>query len=46
MQISFEGKVVLIAGGTGGLGRSVALAFLNEHAKVAVTYLAPRPKDW
>src|SRR5277367_997463 len=38
MQISFEEKVVLIAGGTGGLGRSVALAFLNERAKVAVTY--------
>src|SRR5580698_7497569 len=38
MQISFEGKVVLIAGGTGGLGRSVSLAFLNERAKVAVTY--------
>ena len=29
---------VLIAGGTGGLGRAVSLAFLNESAKVAVTY--------
>jgi NAD(P)-dependent dehydrogenase (short-subunit alcohol dehydrogenase family) len=38
MQINFEGKVVLIAGGTGGLGRSVSLAFLNERARVNVTY--------
>jgi len=29
---------VLIAGGTGGLGEAVSLAFLNEGAKVAVTY--------
>ena len=29
---------VLIAGGTGGLGRAVSLAFLNQAAKVAVTY--------
>jgi NAD(P)-dependent dehydrogenase (short-subunit alcohol dehydrogenase family) len=38
MKISFEGKVVIVAGGTGGLGRSVSLAFLNEGATVAVTY--------
>ena len=38
MKISFEGKVVIVAGGTGGLGRSVSVAFLNEGAKVAVTY--------
>ena len=38
MKISFEGKVVIVAGGTGGLGRAVSLAFLNEGAKVAVTY--------
>jgi len=31
-------KVVLIAGGTGGLGRAVSLAFLAEGAKVVVTY--------
>jgi NAD(P)-dependent dehydrogenase (short-subunit alcohol dehydrogenase family) len=29
---------VLIAGGTGGLGRAVSLAFLNQSAKVDVTY--------
>lgn len=34
----FESKSVLIAGGTGGLGRAVSLAFLAEGAQVAVTY--------
>lgn len=34
----FSGKFALIAGGTGGLGRAVSLAFLEEGAKVAVTY--------
>lgn len=34
-----QGKVVLVAGGTGGLGKAVTLAFLNAGAKVAVTYI-------
>lgn len=34
----FAGKVVLVAGGTGGLGRAVSLAFLNEGAFVVVTH--------
>jgi NAD(P)-dependent dehydrogenase (short-subunit alcohol dehydrogenase family) len=38
MNISFAGSVVVVAGGTGGLGRSVSLAFLQEGAKVIVTY--------
>lgn len=38
MNISFSGKVVLVAGGTGGLGNAVSLAFLEEGAKVVVTY--------
>jgi NAD(P)-dependent dehydrogenase (short-subunit alcohol dehydrogenase family) len=35
----FTGKVVLVAGGTGGLGRAVTLAFLNAGADVVVTYI-------
>src|SRR5260370_38026775 len=38
MSAKFEEKVVLVAGGTGGLGRAVSLAFLEEGAKVVVTY--------
>src|SRR5277367_4829373 len=38
MEINFAGKVVLVAGGTGGLGHAVSRAFLDEGAKVVVTY--------
>ncbi len=38
MSGRFEGSVALVAGGTGGLGRSVTLAFLEEGATVVVTY--------
>lgn len=38
MNVSFKDKVVLVAGGTGGLGRSVSLAFLAEGAKTIVSY--------
>lgn len=38
MIAPFSGKTVLVAGGTGGLGRAVSLAFLEEGARVAVTY--------
>ncbi|HEX4773083.1 MAG TPA: SDR family NAD(P)-dependent oxidoreductase [Bryobacteraceae bacterium] len=34
----FSNNVVLVAGGTGGLGRAVSLGFLNEGARVVVTY--------
>lgn len=34
----FSGNVVLVAGGTGGLGSAVSLAFLNEGAELIVTY--------
>jgi NAD(P)-dependent dehydrogenase (short-subunit alcohol dehydrogenase family) len=34
----FTDKVVLVAGGTGALGREIALAFLRAGARVAVTY--------
>jgi len=36
--MSFQDKVALIAGGTGGLGREVAMAFLEAGARVIVTY--------
>ena len=38
MNIDFTGQVVLVAGGTGGLGRSVSLAFLANGANVAITW--------
>jgi NAD(P)-dependent dehydrogenase (short-subunit alcohol dehydrogenase family) len=38
MNIDFSGEVVTIAGGTGGLGKAVTLAFLREGAKAIVTY--------
>jgi NAD(P)-dependent dehydrogenase (short-subunit alcohol dehydrogenase family) len=38
MNARFSGKVVVVAGGTGGLGHAVSLAFLNEGEKVVVTY--------
>jgi|SRR5579863_7923431 len=41
----FSGKVVLVAGGTGGLGRAVSLGFLEEGAKLAVTYRNQKELD-
>jgi len=38
MKPRFEGKSVLVAGGTGVLSRAVSLMFLDELAKVTVTY--------
>src|ERR1700721_1581435 len=38
MKIDFANKIVVIAGGTGGLGSAVSRAFLEEDAKVIVTY--------
>lgn len=38
MTRKFENNVVLVAGGTGGLGREVTSAFLEEGATVAVTF--------
>lgn len=38
MNGRFSGKTALVAGGTGGLGRAVSLAFLQEGATVIATY--------
>src|SRR5258708_39659171 len=45
MNARFSNKSVLVAGGTGGLGRAVSLAFLGEGAKVAVTYREQKEFD-
>jgi len=38
MSAAFDGQAVVVAGGTGGLGRAVSLAFLSAGATVVVTY--------
>jgi NAD(P)-dependent dehydrogenase (short-subunit alcohol dehydrogenase family) len=38
----FEGKVVLVTGGTGALGREVSLAFLKSNAVAAITYVVDK----
>src|SRR5258706_16102925 len=45
MSAKFDGKIALVAGGTGGLGRAVTLAFLEGGAKVIVTYRAQQEFD-
>jgi len=39
------GKVVLVAGGTGGLGRAVSSAFIEDGARVVVTFRRPGDLD-
>jgi NAD(P)-dependent dehydrogenase (short-subunit alcohol dehydrogenase family) len=45
LEKSMAGRVVLIAGGTGGLGRAVSLAFLEQGARVIVTFRRPGGLD-
>jgi NAD(P)-dependent dehydrogenase (short-subunit alcohol dehydrogenase family) len=40
MTYDFSGKVVLITGGTGALGRAVAQAFGTLNATTVVTYIS------
>jgi NAD(P)-dependent dehydrogenase (short-subunit alcohol dehydrogenase family) len=44
MAAKFSGRIVLVAGGTGGLGRAVSLGFLEQDCRVAVTYR--RQEEW
>ena len=45
MNAEFSGNVVLVAGGTGALGRAVSVAFLERAAEVVVTYRNPQEFD-
>jgi len=45
MSGRFDGQVALVAGGTGGLGRAVSLAFLKENAKVIAASRRPEQLD-
>jgi NAD(P)-dependent dehydrogenase (short-subunit alcohol dehydrogenase family) len=44
MALNSGSKIALVTGGTGGLGRSVSLAFLDDGYKVVVTYRVP--EEW
>src|SRR5579863_4458178 len=37
--MNFHDKIVLVTGGTGGLGREATMAFLEAGATVVVTYV-------
>ncbi len=41
MELGLSGKIVLISGGTKGIGLACAAAFLSEGAKVAITSRDP-----
>jgi NAD(P)-dependent dehydrogenase (short-subunit alcohol dehydrogenase family) len=41
-EMKLKDKIAIITGGTGALGRAVVLAFLEEGAKVACTYIVDK----
>src|ERR1700726_2844308 len=43
--MNFHDKVVLVTGGTGGLGREVSMAFLEAGAGVTATYIVEEEFD-
>ncbi len=43
--MDFTGRVAVITGGTGGLGRAVTLGFLKAGATVVTTYVVPAEQD-
>lgn len=43
-MVNFEGRVVVISGGTGALGRAVTLDLLSHGADVAIPYLSE--EEW
>ena len=45
MTNGFSGKVALVTGGTGGLGRAVTLALLHEGASVIASYIVKDEAD-
>lgn len=45
MTYDFSGKVVLITGGTGALGRAVAQAFGTSNATTVVTYIIDEERE-
>jgi NAD(P)-dependent dehydrogenase (short-subunit alcohol dehydrogenase family) len=44
MNLNQNARIVLVAGGTGGLGRAVSLSFLEAGCKVVATYR--RAEEW
>ena len=43
---NFSGKIVLVTGGSSGIGLAIAQGFLNAGASVTVTGTAPKPDDY